>query len=123
MQLKFVKGLSDKRIEELNKIGINSADKLIRHFPRNYLDLTQIMPLKFAYPNEFIFTKAKLVSNPQTFLSARKLRCVKALCSQGDEVFTVLWFNQPYVVNKLEMGCEYLLYGRVQKGSSLIHSS
>ncbi|MBR4419819.1 MAG: ATP-dependent DNA helicase RecG, partial [Clostridia bacterium] len=115
MQLKFVKGLSDKRIEELNKIGINSADKLIRHFPRNYLDLTQIMPLKFAYPNEFIFTKAKLVSNPQTFLSARKLRCVKALCSQGDEVFTVLWFNQPYVVNKLEMGCEYLLYGRVQK--------
>ena len=115
MELKYVKGLSDKRIEELNKIGIDSAEKLIRHFPRNYLDLTHIIPISFAYPNEFAFIKAKVISNPQTFLSARKMRCVKVLCQQENEIFTVIWFNQSYVIKKIENGEEYLFYGRVQK--------
>ena len=58
MELKYVKGLSDKRITDLNKLGITSAEKLIRHFPRNYLDLTSIAPIRYAFPNEYCFTKA-----------------------------------------------------------------
>ena len=115
MLLKYVKGLSDKRIEELNKIGIDSAERLIRHFPRNYLDLTRISPLRYAFANEYAFTKARLVSVPQTFVSAKKLKCVKGICEQDGEIFTVLWFNQPYVLKKLEVNTEYLFYGRVQK--------
>lgn len=115
MELKYIKGLSTKRIEELNKMGIDCAEKLVRHFPRNYLDLTHITPISDTYPNEFAFIKAKVISAPKTFLSARKLRCVKILCKQESEIFSILWFNQPYVVQKLENGCEYFFYGRVQK--------
>ena len=115
MELKYIKGLSDKRIEELNNLGITSAEELIQHFPRNYLDLTRVLPLKFAYPNEFAFTKATLLSAPQTLISARKQHFVKALCEQEGEIFTAIWFNQPYVTKKLEQGKEYLFYGRVQK--------
>lgn len=114
MELKFVKGLSDKRIQELNKTGIYSVEQLIRRFPRKYLDLTRIMPLKNAYAYEYVFTKAKLISLPESFLSARKMRCVKAVCAQNGEIFDVIWFNQPYVIQKLDQGCEYLFYGRIQ---------
>ncbi|MDY4187127.1 MAG: ATP-dependent DNA helicase RecG [Candidatus Borkfalkiaceae bacterium] len=114
MLLKYVKGLSDKRIEDLNEMGIFSAEDLIKHFPRNYLDLTSVLPLKTYNAGEYAFTKARLISSPQTFTSARKLKCVKALCSQGNEVFTVMWFNQPYVTKRLECGEEYLFYGRLQ---------
>lgn len=115
MELKYVKGLSDKRIEELNNLGITCAEELIQHFPRNYLDLTRVLPLRFAYPNEYAFTKARLLSAPQTLISARKQRFIKALCEQEGEIFTAIWFNQPYVTKKLEQGNEYLFYGRVQK--------
>lgn len=114
MDLKYVKGLNDKRIEELNKMGITTAEELIRHFPRNYLDLTSIIPLSYARPNEYAFIKATLVASPQSFTSARRIKCVKALCAQGNESFTAVWFNQPYVVKRLEAGAEYLFYGRVQ---------
>lgn len=114
MLLKYVKGLSDKRIEELNAAGIFSAEDLIKHFPRNYLDLTAVMPLSAFNAGEFAFTKAKLISAPQAFTSARRLKCVKALCLQNGEVFTVMWFNQPYVMKRLEAGEEYLFYGRLQ---------
>lgn len=115
MELKYIKGLSDKRIAELNKMGINSAEKLIRHFPRNYLDLTRIMPIRYAFPNEFLFTKARLVSCPQVFTSQRKLKCIKGVLEQEGEIFNVIWFNQPYVASKLEADEEYLFYGRIQK--------
>ncbi len=115
MELKYVKGLSDKRIADLNKLGITSAEKLIRHFPRNYLDLTSVAPIRYAFPNEYCFTKARLVSLPQTFVSLRKLKCVKGVLEQNGEIFNVIWFNQPYVASKLQPDEEYLFYGRIQK--------
>lgn len=115
MELRYIKGLSEKRITELNKIGIVSAEDLIRHFPKNYLDLTHVMPLKYAIACEYCFTKARLVSAPRVFSSSRNLRCVKAVCEQDGEVFDVIWFNQPYVASKLVPDNEYFFYGRVQK--------
>ena len=90
MELRYIKGLSEKRITELNKIGIVSAEDLIRHFPKNYLDLTHVMPLKYAIACEYCFTKARLVSAPRVFSSSRNLRCVKAVCEQDGEVFDVI---------------------------------
>lgn len=115
MELKNIKGLSDKRITELNKIGIYSPEDLIKHFPRNYLDLTHVIPLKYAIACEYCFTKARLVSAPKVFSSSRNLRCVKVLCEQDNEVFEAIWFNQPYVTSKLKPETEYFFYGRVQK--------
>lgn len=115
MELKNIKGLSDKRIEELNKCGIKNAEELIMHFPKNYLDLTHVTPLKYCFEYEFAFTKARLVTAPKYFVSARKLRCVKAMCEQEGELFEVVWFNQPYVLKKLFQGTEYLFYGRIKR--------
>lgn len=115
MELKKIKGLSDKRIEELNKCGIKNAEELIMHFPKNYLDLTHVTPLKYCFEYEFAFTKARLVSTPKYFVSAKKLRCVKAMCEQEGELFEVVWFNQPYVLKKLVQGTEYLFYGRIKR--------
>lgn len=115
MELKYIKGLSDKRIQELNKINICNSIDLIKHFPRNYLDLTHVIKLKYAIPCEYAFTKARLVSAPKSFVSTRKLRCVKAVCEQDGEVFDVIWFNQPYVASKLVPDNEYFFYGRVIK--------
>lgn len=115
MDLKHIKGLSDKRISELSKININDSTDLIKHFPRNYLDLTQVVNLKYVMPCEYAFIKARLISEASKFISTRKLRCVKAVCEQDGDVFEVIWFNQPYVAAKLVPNNEYFFYGRVIK--------
>lgn len=118
--LKFISG---KREKDLNKLNIYTLDDLCRHFPRDYLDLTSISTLKYAYNNEFILTKAevlKVESNPYG-----KPSSVKALCQQhdkfGDYLFSAIWFNQPYVANKLTRG-EYFFYGRVQNKMGFANS-
>ena len=112
MSLSSIKYLSDKRIADLKKLGIFSLEDLANNFPRNYLDLTKITEIKYAYHNEFVLTVAKVETEPREFSSGR-LKYIKLYCSQRADTFSIVWFNQPYVKNKLSVGKEYFFYGRV----------
>lgn len=112
MELKSIKGLSDKRIAELNKMGIHSANDLIKCFPKNYIDLTRVTSIKFAYNNECVLTVARVESQPYVATKGR-MKYVKVYCTQNTDTFSIVWFNQPYVAQKLERDKEYFFYGRV----------
>jgi len=114
MELGKIYGVSDKRLAELNKLSIYDCENLIKHFPRNYLDLSKITPLKNCNNNEMALIKAKVVTFPQQHTSARRLNYVKVVCESAGEFLTCIWFNQPYVLKKLTLNCEYLFYGRVK---------
>ena len=111
MQLTSLKFISEKRERDLNKLNIRTAEELVRHFPRDYLDLTHVTPLKDAYHNDVILTACFVLNVEQNRYARRPF--VKALCQQDKFIFTAVWFNQPYVAQKLVPG-EYLFYGRVQ---------
>ena len=113
MKLKDVKYVSDKRIQDLKKLSITSAEELINHFPRNYLDLTSVTPLSEAYNNDIVLTLATVEVEPRQSVGGR-VKYVKGYCSQEADTFSVVWFNQPYVAGKLKCGEKYFFYGRVQ---------
>ncbi len=122
MQLKNLKFVSEKREKDLNKLNIYTVEELIRHFPRDYLDMTRVTPVKDAYHNDYILTSAEVIS-VEVNRSARK-PYIKAHCRQDGFSFTAIWFNQPYVAQKLFRGV-FLFYGRVQNkygmGSSMVN--
>ena len=112
MKLSSLKNVGEKREKEFNKLGIFEAEDLIKLFPRAYLDLTERSSLKEAYHNDVLLVACEVTRlAPVNFSSPRKI--VRAFCSQGGFTFTAVWFNQPYVAQKLKAG-EYLFYGRVQ---------
>ena len=114
MELTKIKGISDKREKDLNKLGILSVEDLVKHFPRSYLDLRKITPLKYSYNNDIILTVGKVSFVPPVMTSKKSLKYVKAVCEQEGEPFTAVWFNQPYVLSKLKENEQYLFYGRVK---------
>ena len=111
MQLTSIKYVSEKREKDFNKMGVYTLEELIRHFPRDYLDLRHTTLLKDAYHNDVILTVCEVLNVEANRYARRPY--VKALCQQGGHMFTAIWFNQPYVAQKLQRG-EYLFYGRVQ---------
>ncbi len=114
MELKKIKGVYDKREQDFNKLGIYETADLVRYFPRAYLDLREKQLLKYAYHNDVVLTVGKVVSIPiNRFVSRRGF--VRVICEQEGFIFSVIWFNQPYVLNKLKQGEEYLFYGRVNQ--------
>lgn len=114
MELTKIKGVNEKRCEEFNKMDIYSTSDLAGFFPRAYLDLRQSQLLNFCYHNDIVLTPAKVVSIPPVRFMGKK-RIVKIACEQEGLSFQIIWFNQPYVIEKLRVGEEYLFYGRVQK--------
>ena len=102
MELYKIRGINEKRVSELNKLGIYDTADLVRFFPRTYLDMTSRSYLKDAYHNDMILTAGKLVGTPTVRYFRRGSGMVRAVCEQEGEVFTVVWFNQPYVASKLK---------------------
>ena len=114
MKITDIKGVSDKRASDFLKLGIDSPEKLIKHFPRNYLDLRNVVPLDKCYNNEMVLTCGKVVTMPRNFVSNRKVNFIKVAVEQGMLGFTAIWFNSQYVLTKLKPDVEYLFYGRVR---------
>lgn len=111
MQLTSLKFVSEKREKDFNKLNIYTCEELVRHYPRDYLDLSRVTLLKDAYHNDVILTLCEVLNVEVNRYSRRPF--VKALCQQNGCMFTAIWFNQMYMANKLDRG-EYLFYGRVQ---------
>ncbi|HJB92669.1 MAG TPA: ATP-dependent DNA helicase RecG [Candidatus Borkfalkia stercoripullorum] len=112
MELSKLKGVTEKRLKELNKMGIFTPEDLVRFFPRAYLDLTHRVKLSSCYHNDMALVACRVASPPQTVYTGRR-NFIKVWCDQDGELFSVVWFNAPYVKTKLKEG-EYLFYGRVQ---------
>ncbi len=112
MELTSVRGISDKRAKDLAKLNITDTAELVRYFPRAYLDMTNRVSVREVYHNDMALLACTLVSvEPVRYTGRRKV--VRALLAQGRDNFTAVWFNMPYIAQKLKPG-EYLFYGRVQ---------
>ena len=114
MELSKLRGMTDKRIGDLNKLGIFSVEDLARHFPRSYLDLTKQTLLRDCYHNDIVLTAAKVVGVPQSSYYGKRNKYVKVFIEQEGQIFNVVFFNNPYVEKQLKSDAEYLFYGRVQ---------
>ena len=108
----MLRSIGEKREKDFNKLGIYEVEDLVKFYPRAYLDLTERSSLRSAYHNDMVLVACEVTRvMPVNYGNRRKM--VKAFCSQDGFPFTVVWFNQPYVAQKLKAG-EYLFYGRVQ---------
>ena len=112
MKLTDIRGISEKREKDLNKLNIFTPEDLVRDFPRAYLDLTQQQKISSCYHNDVALVACRVVSPPQA-VYAGKRPFVKVWCEQEGERFSAIWFNAPYVKQHLRAGEEYLFYGRV----------
>ncbi|MBR1968549.1 MAG: ATP-dependent DNA helicase RecG [Clostridia bacterium] len=114
MELTKIRYVNEKREQEFNKLGIFDTADLARYFPRAYLDLRERQLLKYAYHNDVVLTAGRVLNIPVTHYY-RRGGLVRITCEQEGFFFNVIWFNQPYVANKLKAGEEYLFYGRVRR--------
>lgn len=112
MKLSSLRSIGEKREKSFLKLGVQSAEDLVRYFPRAYLDLTERSSLRGAYHNDVVLIACEVVRLAPVHYAGRT-KPVKAYCEQDGFPFTAIWFNQPYIAAKLKAG-EYLFYGRVQ---------
>ena len=114
--VRYLKGVGPKTAERFEKLGILTLSDLLCHYPRRYLDFSKPYSIAEAPSDTECVVKAEVFAKPggRILPGGRRMERITA----GDDVSSleVTWFNNPYEVQKLELGQEYYFQGIVTGG-------
>ncbi|MBV1758460.1 MAG: ATP-dependent DNA helicase RecG [Dethiosulfatibacter sp.] len=108
-------GIGAKTAEKLKKLEIYTIEDLLSHFPFRYDDRSRIV-----YVSELLIDQKSLIRvqmNRSTLKKkyAKAKRIVEIECFDDTGVIQVLWFNQPYIYDKMAKLESSLLFGMVKE--------
>ena len=111
--IQFVKGIGPKKAKLLEKLHIRTLRDALETYPRDYEDRTHITPIEEIDMEDKYAVRAVVGTEPKVNRIRKGLTLVK--CTIYDETGTlnVTYFNNPYALQKLEVGREYLFFGKV----------
>lgn len=108
-----LKGVGKTKAEKYEKLGITSVYGLICHFPKNYLDFHNNVPIAQTVMNEYNCLKLKIKSKSAPQAVRNKLVVCKAVATDGTDDIEIIMYNNVYAFQYLKIGYEYYMYGKV----------
>ncbi len=108
-----LKGVGEKRSRLYERLGITTPYELLYHFPRSYTDYTQVTAVIDAPINEYCVLKGTIVRKLPEQRIRMGLNIFKAIANDGTNNFLVVFFNNYYAFDALNVGYEYYFYGKV----------
>ncbi len=109
-----LKQVGEQRLKKLKQMGIETIGDLLTHYPREYKDrsrLVKIADLSETEENTFI----AYVRGQGKVAKHGKLVVTRLKVFDETGEISVVWYNQPYMKNALQMGEAYLFTGVLQK--------
>ena len=111
--IRYLKGIGEKRAELFNKLGVFNVEDLLRYLPRAYEDRTDVRDICDVQEGESVCIRASLAGGIRAFRARTGARVIQTRVSDGTGIMNLTWFNAPYVQNVLH-GSEYFtFFGKV----------
>jgi len=111
-EVRYLKGVGPARAELLRKLGIRTVEHLLFHLPRRYADRSTTTPTA-----ELEAGTTATVAGVVERVSLRRLRgrgsVVTARLADESGKVELVWFNQPYVAERIGRGTLLVVTGRV----------
>lgn len=109
--------VATRRLALLQKLDIYTVYDLIAYFPREYENWSNILPvdsLTDGTDGSFI----AVVRQKPSLQRKGKMSILRAVLSDGSGTIRAVWFNQPYLQQKLEKGGSYFFRGKIRRDGS-----
>jgi ATP-dependent DNA helicase RecG len=111
--LQFLRGVGEGRARLLETAGLTTVYDLLYFFPFRYEDRrlrVQIADLrKIDRP---VTLRGRVVSAGSKISAVRRLKIFEAILDDGTGTIMVVWFNQPYLADKIKRGDQIAIYGQ-----------
>ena len=111
--IRYVKGVGEKRAELFQKLGVSDADALLRFYPRSYEDWSNPDEIFFAPLDSECCIKATIETEIKERRIRRNLIIYYFRAGDASGSMNVTIFNNKYLADKLQKGREYLFYGKI----------
>ena len=119
MELTQIKGLGMKTCEKLDKLGIKDIKSLLTFYPFRY-NIIKRSNLKEVKNNEQITIDGIIESIPSIFYFKGKKDKMNFKLNTGFKTFNIVIFNRGFLKNKLTIGTEIMVVGKIDKIKSII---
>ena len=111
--IRFLKGVGEKRAQSLAKLGITDISSLISCFPRRYEDRRNSQTIASAQADQNVCISAMISAEPTLHRVRRGMELVKVRAVDDTGILDITFFNQSYLKNQLTVGSSYRFYGKV----------
>ena len=121
-ELKDVKGIGPKSLSLLNKIGINTLEDLVTHYPFRY-DVLKRDDLSKIEDGEKIIIDGKIESMPILMRFKAGLNKMNFRLVTPSGIVGVSIFNRAFLKSKLLVGTDVIIIGKLDKTKNVITAS
>ncbi|MGB9672781.1 MAG: ATP-dependent DNA helicase RecG, partial [Anaerolineales bacterium] len=112
--VKVLYGVGQRYTKILSKLGIFTLEDLLYYLPRRYDDYSKLSPInRIRYGEEV--TVIGTIQSITTRKSNNNRPIVEAILSDSTAAVRITIFNQPWQVNKLRVGAQYAIAGKVDQ--------
>lgn len=111
--IRYLKGVGEKRAELFSKLGINSVGDLLDFYPRMYEDWSKVRKISETVVGETACIRGFITHTPYGANIRKGLTIYKSGISDGEEVMDLTIFNNKYAAEALKEGEEYVFFGKV----------
>ena len=119
-QLDVIKGIGDKTRIVFRRLGIETVQDLLEHYPRGYEEFEKPVLISELREGVVATIEASLVASPK-LKRVRNLQIINVQVRDSSDIFHLTWFNMPFLLKNLRMGSHYLFRGKViRKNGSLV---
>lgn len=112
-EIKFLKGVGEKRAEQFSKLGVDDIDALLHFYPRAYEDWSNPVTIVGSEQNEKCCVRATVMLPVTGWRAKSGITMFKTQAFDTTGALDILIFNNRYSAAKLKQGQEYLFYGAV----------
>ena len=120
--LESIRGIGEKRAQQLGQLGIFTPEDLLEYLPRDYLDYSHVTAVRDVSDGGFCALKVEIISGASFYaVQGKKIVTARARDESGEIRLT--WFNQPYRRAQVKAGDTWFACGRasLKKGAALLN--
>ena len=111
--VKFLKGIGERRAEQLERLGIRTARDLLWHLPHRYVDASTVTPLVRAEVGQEVACVGRVVAKG-VLPTRRGLRIFHAVLRDDSGVLECVWPGQAFLDRSIAVGQTLLVSGPVR---------
>lgn len=118
-RISVIKGIGEKTEKIFWKLGIDTVQDLIEHYPRGYEEFEKPVPISRILEGATSSIEASLVMSPKV-KKIRNLQIINAEVKDYSGVLHLTWFNMPFLQKSLRSGYHYIFRGKIIRKNGIL---
>ncbi len=118
-RIKTIKGIGDKTEQLFRKLGIETIQDLIEHYPRGYEEFERPVPIVSIREGNTCAIEASITMTPKV-KKVRNLQIVNVQVKDSTTAMFLTWFNMPFLQKSLRSGYHYIFRGKVIRKNGIL---